>query len=150
MQNEPDGLEVLSRQECLRLIHGVPIGRVAVIVGDVPVVVPVNFTLLGDDVVFRTAPGTKLLAAVSRSAVSFEVDMADDATHSGWSVLVTGPASEITEPEEQAAARERGLDPWVEGRERYVRICSDVVTGRRVRSAGPRARAPETYFDWGW
>ncbi len=66
--------EVLSRDECLRLMSEVPIGRVAVIVGEVPVVVPVNFSLPGEDIVFRTAPGTKLVAAVSRSAVSFEVD----------------------------------------------------------------------------
>jgi len=131
-------------------MRGVPIGRVAVIVGEVPVVVPVNFTLLGEDIVFRTAPGTKLLAAVSRSAVSFEVDASNDATHSGWSVLVTGPASEMTEPEEHAAAEALGLEQWVEGRERYVRIRSDVVTGRRVGSTGDHGEVPETDWEWGW
>jgi len=143
--------EVLSRDECLRLIREVPIGRVAVIVGEVPVVVPVNFTLLGEDIVFRTAPGTKLVAAVSRSAASFEVDAVNDVTHSGWSVLVTGPASEITEPDEQAAAKALGLEQWVEGRKRYVRIRSDIVTGRRVGSTGRHGEVPESdWWEWGW
>jgi hypothetical protein len=37
-------------------------------------ILPVNFIVLGQSVVFRTGPGTKLGAAMARTAVSFEAD----------------------------------------------------------------------------
>ena len=142
-----NGLELLSREECLRLMRQVPVGRVGVVVGGIPVVVPVNFTLLDDDVIFRTGTGTKLAAAVTRSAVSFEVDSLELGAHAGWSVLVTGGASEITRPDQRAAAAVLGLESWIPGRERYIRIRSEVITGRRLRGAHPSV-IPET--EWGW
>jgi nitroimidazol reductase NimA-like FMN-containing flavoprotein (pyridoxamine 5'-phosphate oxidase superfamily) len=126
-------MEVLSRDECLALLRNAALGRVAMIVGGVPVVVPVNFAVLGEDVVFRTGTGSKLVAAVERSPLSFEVDAFDVTARSGWSVLVTGGASEITRPDELAAAAALGLQSWVAGRERYIRIRSEAVSGRRSR-----------------
>ena len=72
-----NGLEILDRGERLRLIRQPPVGRVGVVVGGIPVVVPVNFALLDEDILFRTSTGHKLVAAVERSAVSFEVDSLD-------------------------------------------------------------------------
>lgn len=143
------GVEVLAREECLRLIGQVPVGRVAVIVGGIPVVVPVNFRLLGEDIVFGTSTGHKLVAAVNRSAVSFEVDSLDLGARAGWSVLVTGGASEITRPDERAAVGALGLESWVPGRQRYIRIRSEVVTGRRLLDDGHPTVIPETEWDWG-
>ena len=144
-----NGLEVLSRAECLQLLASATLGRVAVVEGGVPVVVPVNFALLGEDVVFRTGTGTKLLAAVSRSAVSFEVDSVDETAGSGWSVLVTGGASEISRLDEQASARKLTLHSWVQGRGRYVRIRSEVVSGRRLRWRPPGVDHPHADWNWG-
>ncbi len=79
-----------------------PVGRVGVVVGGIPVVVPVNFALLDEDVVFRTSTGHKLVAAIDRSAVSFEVDSLDLGAGAGWSVLITGGASEITRADHRA------------------------------------------------
>ncbi len=131
-----NGLEILSREESLRLVGTTRLGRVAVVVGGLPVVLPVNFALMGEDVVFRTATGTKLLAAISRSPVSFEVDAGDVPTSLGWSVLITGVASEITRPDERAAADGLGVETWVDERHRYVRIRADVVSGRRLKARG--------------
>ncbi len=127
-----NAMEVLSREECLCLIGNVPVGRVAMIVGGVPVVVPVNFALLDGDVVFRTGTGSKLVAAVERSPLTLEVDSIDVAMRSGWSVLVTGGASEITRPDELAAAAALDLQSWLPGRGRYIRIRSEEVSGRRL------------------
>jgi nitroimidazol reductase NimA-like FMN-containing flavoprotein (pyridoxamine 5'-phosphate oxidase superfamily) len=144
-----NALEVLSRDECLRLMAQVPIGRVAVVVGSIPVVVPVNFALYGDDIVFRTGTGTKLLAALGRSIVSFEADAVDKVNRSGWSVLVTGKATEITRPDELEAVDALGLESWVEHRHHWVRIHCEIVTGRRVRGLRSSPAVPETDWDWG-
>lgn len=128
-----NAMEVLSREECLELLRGVPIGRVGMVAGGVPVIVPVNFALLGDDVVFRTGTGSKLIAAVERSLLSLEADAVDPVTRTGWSVLVTGGAAEITRPDEIAAADALELDSWVAGRRRYIRVRSESVSGRRLR-----------------
>lgn len=126
-------MEVLSREESLDLIRFASIGRVGMVVGGVPVIVPVNFALLGDDVVFRTGTGSKLVAAVERRLLSVEVDSVDPVTRTGWSVLITGGSSELVRPDDIADADALGLDSWVAGRRRYIRVRSDSVSGRRLR-----------------
>jgi nitroimidazol reductase NimA-like FMN-containing flavoprotein (pyridoxamine 5'-phosphate oxidase superfamily) len=127
-----NALQVLSREECLCLIEGVPVGRVGMIVGGVAVIVPVNFAVFGGDVVFRTGTGSKLTAAVDRHVLTLEVDSVDVATRSGWSVLITGVASEVTRPDDVAAIDALELQSWVPGRRRYIRIRADEVGGRRL------------------
>ncbi len=72
-------LEVIDRDECLRLLAGDEIGRLAVIAGNTPVVLPINYALDGETVVFRTDPGTKLDHG-PRARASFEVDCFDRAS----------------------------------------------------------------------
>lgn len=150
MAIDRNGLEVLSREEALRLLRRVPVGRVGVVAGGLPVIVPVNFIVDGEGVVFRTGTGTKLVAAIGHSPVSFEADGIDRATHSGWSVLITGAASEIVRPDEREAVAALGLHSWLAGRGRYVRIRADVVTGRRLQGAVHPVGPPETEWDWGF
>lgn len=128
-----NGLEVLSRAECLELLARKRLGRVAVSMGALPVVVPVNYALLDGDVVFRTGTGTKLDAAVTNMVVAFEVDDADDVDRSGWSVLVTGIASEVTDADEADAAAELLGNAWLPvAPPRIVRVRADLVSGRRI------------------
>jgi nitroimidazol reductase NimA-like FMN-containing flavoprotein (pyridoxamine 5'-phosphate oxidase superfamily) len=130
------GLEVLDRDTCDELLTTQRVGRVAVYVVDHPIVLPVVYALLDGDVVFRTAPGAKLIAAVLRRKVAFEVDAYDIEAHRGWSVDVIGTAEEIVHPDELARARELDLPAWAgEVRDRYVRIHATDVTGRRLNSA---------------
>ena len=90
---------MLDRDECLRLLATATIGRVAITVGALPVVLPVNFRLVDERVVFRTSVGTKLDAATQNAIVAFEVDDIDPLLHSGWSVVTVGQAREVTDPE---------------------------------------------------
>ena len=85
------GLDEIDVAECWRLLATQPVGRVAVIVGQYPLVFPVNYALDGMHVVFRTGVGTKLWG-IDRSNVTFEVDELDLAGRSGWSVMVRGAA----------------------------------------------------------
>src|SRR5205823_4463465 len=130
------GLEILGREECEALLRSQPVGRVGVW-GARPGVFPVLYALLDGDVVFRTAPGEKLIVAALNRDLVFEIDAYDVTTRSGWSVNVVGPVEEIEEPAERARAEALGLDPWAgEVRDRYVRLHTHAVTGRRIRAAG--------------
>ncbi len=123
------GLEVLRTEDCYLLLRSRSLGRVGVKLADELVVLPVFYALFDDDIVFRTAPGTKLDAAVLGTKVAFEVD--DPVP--GWSVLVTGHAEELRHPDEQSKARSRLGHDWPAGeRERLVRIRAENVTGRRI------------------
>src|SRR6187401_2874753 len=63
MEIDRNGLEVLDRAECLRLLSTATLGRIGVQYGALPTVLPVNFVLDGCDIVIRTGRGTKLDAA---------------------------------------------------------------------------------------
>ena len=126
------GLELLDERECLALAARRPVGRVAVSIGALPAVFPVNFCLLGRDVVFRTAAGTKFAAAVRSAVVAFEVDDFDTLGHRGWSVLIVGQASEMTVGE-LAGVEPLPVRAWARGtRDHVVRIRSEFVSGRRI------------------
>jgi uncharacterized protein len=130
------GLEVLKSDECERLLATQAVGRIGVC-GARAGVFPVLFGILDGDVVFRTAPGEKLIAAALNRELVFEADSFDTSTRSGWSVNVVGPAEEIDDPHERSRAEALGLEPWAgEVRDRYVRIRADNVSGRRILSSG--------------
>ena len=58
-----DGLEVLSEEECRRLLALGSLGRIGVSTGTLPAIFPVNYIVAAGDVLFFTAEGTKLHAA---------------------------------------------------------------------------------------
>jgi nitroimidazol reductase NimA-like FMN-containing flavoprotein (pyridoxamine 5'-phosphate oxidase superfamily) len=140
MQLDRNGLEVLSRAECLRLLGASRVGRVVVTDRALPAAFPVNFALLDDDVVFLTTAGSKLDAASEEQVMAFEADDIDPASQSGWSVLVQGLAGVVTDPAELAQARALRLEPWAPAAQyQFVRIRAELVSGRRLL---PRAGAP--------
>ena len=129
----PGQIQELTRAECFELLAGGQFGRVAVTDDRGPVVLPVNYVLDRHTVVFRTEPGTKLHAAGRGSRVCFEADGTDAAERTGWSVIVRGEITEVTDPAELARLRELPLPAWMPGpRDRYVRILPAVLTGRRI------------------
>jgi uncharacterized protein len=128
-----NGLEILTRAECVELLHTKRIGRVALSMRALPVVLPVSYALLGSDIVVRTGPGSKLEAALTGAVVGFEVDDIDEATGTGWSVLVQGAASVLDDPAAIKAASQLQLRPWSRrATDRFVRITTVEVTGRRL------------------
>ena len=131
--DERTGLEELEQNECLLLIGRHTVGRLAVNHGGRPGVFPVSFRRDGATIVFRSDEGTKLDAIGDGAVVAFEVDELDERSRTGWSVVVTGPAVEVTDPTELAAVKRLRLEPWAPGaKARYVRIVPDAITGRRI------------------
>lgn len=125
------GLDMIETDECYELLRDHSFGRIGMKNADDPVILPVYYAFVDDAVVFRTDPGTKLIAAVLETRVSFEVDDADE----GWSVLVIGRAQELRSPGPARAGVEARLDDyWPMGeRQRVVRIEVERITGRRLR-----------------
>ena len=69
--------EELSEPDCLNLLSGNQVGRIAVVVDNRPILFPVNYAIAGGAVVFRTNAGTKL-AGAALGQVAFEIDGADE------------------------------------------------------------------------
>lgn len=126
-----DGLSSLSREECLDLLRRHRLGRVSVSIGALPAILPVNYVVRDDEIVFRTAPGTKLSAALMDSVVGFEIDSGDADGSAGWSVLVVGHAIEVRDHETLEQLRAMPLRSWAPGdRDNFVRIPLTHVSGR--------------------
>jgi nitroimidazol reductase NimA-like FMN-containing flavoprotein (pyridoxamine 5'-phosphate oxidase superfamily) len=128
------GMEVLSFDSCLSLLAAVPVGRVGFVANGEVVVLPVNFVIDGQAVVFRTASGSKLFGAEDKNVVAFEADNYDDITESGWSVLVNGRAEVVEDDAEIGRLSRLGLQPWPNALDRpfWIRISPTSVTGRRT------------------
>jgi nitroimidazol reductase NimA-like FMN-containing flavoprotein (pyridoxamine 5'-phosphate oxidase superfamily) len=132
-----DAFRVLDRQECLRLLAKVPVGRVIYTRQALPAVLPVNFSLDTDaSVLLATSPGSDLVRAVDGTVVAFEADEFHAETRSGWSVIVTGRAGVVTDPAEHERLARTGPASWMPLRETvFVRIEAEMVTGRELRGA---------------
>ena len=125
------GFDRLGSDECLDLLGRNSFGRIGLKIAEDPIVLPVYYALINDEIVFRTDPGTKLIAAVLETRVAFEVDDREG----GWSVLVVGRAHEVRSPSPEMTGLQGLLeDEWPAGeRDRVVRIELERVTGRRLR-----------------
>jgi uncharacterized protein len=122
----------LSADECWRLLRTAEVGRLAIGVAGEPEIFPVNFVVDGQDVVFRTAEGTKLAALTVSSRVAFEIDGYLPDVGEAWSVVVKGWAQRLDHFPEIYAAEDLPLFPWHAGpKQWFVRIRSTQVTGRR-------------------
>lgn len=134
MYSDGAALRELSRDECLRLMASVPVGRVIYTRRALPAVELVNFALDQGDIVLRTGQGGKLAAAARGAVVAFEADSLDLARHGGWSVTAIGPSREVTDPGEIARLRDIGLSSWAPGvLEHFIRITPVILTGRYLR-----------------
>lgn len=131
-----DGFRELDRQECLTLMAKAPIGRIVHTRQALPAVLPVNFCLDGDGdgaVLLRTSADSELVRAVDGVVVAFEADEVDAVAHSGWSVVVTGRATVVRDPDEHARLCRVGPRSWAPSpKEVFVRVEPELVTGREL------------------
>ena len=89
----------LGRAESIRLLATAQVGRLIFTINALPAVRLMNFALADGLIVLRTAADTTVARKVNDAIVAFEVDDLDTATSSGWSVVVTGRATRVTDPE---------------------------------------------------
>lgn len=131
--NEPVELSV---KECLELLNGGVVGRVAMCTPMGPRVVPLNYSMRDDEIVFRTMPYSELGTYGWNTDLAFEIDHLDYEKHQGWSVVAIGRASMVEDPDELRDIR-AGWDPtpWAGGRRyMYIKLHWRDITGRRLGS----------------
>lgn len=141
LDEDPErSFELLDEEACLSLLHQGWLGRVAVTLGAMPAIFPVNYHADSGSIYFMTGEGTKLAAAVRSAVVAFETDDVDHHDREGWSVLAVGVANEVIDEAELAAMSSRLHPLPPDERTHLVRISPDFVSGRRIafgRWAGP-------------
>lgn len=127
----------LDRDEAIRLLASVDHGRVVFTRAALPAIRPVNHLVVDGRVIGRTRLTAKVSVAVRSSAdagvvVAYEADDLDPRRRTGWSVVVTGLATEVSDPE-QVARYQRLLHPWVNmAMDTVVAIEPEIVTGIRI------------------
>jgi nitroimidazol reductase NimA-like FMN-containing flavoprotein (pyridoxamine 5'-phosphate oxidase superfamily) len=129
-----DGQQELAREEALRLLATVPLGRVVFTDRALPAIRPVNHIVDGRDIVFRTSSSAAITTAVHGigTIVAFEADAIDSARRAGWSVVVIGGARVLTDTTQIEHYRQL-LRPWTPGtKDDFIAVRADVVSGVRI------------------
>jgi hypothetical protein len=132
-------VQILTEEECWSALMSASLGRLAVTVGGVPDIFPVNFVAADRHLFFRTAPGTKLVELTVNNRVAFETDGVGQ--DEAWSVVIHGKARALStqrEIDDVAALPLRPLIPTVKAV--FVEIVPQSVTGRRF-TLGPEPSA---------
>jgi uncharacterized protein len=126
----------LTYDKCVELLKSGRVGRAAVCTPAGPRIVPVNYSVVGDSLVFRTTPYSVLGTYAWNTQLAFEVDHIDDAQHHGWSVVATGRGAMVEDGGELAEIRASwDPKPWANGlRLLYVRLRWAELTGRSIGS----------------
>ncbi|MEU5401458.1 pyridoxamine 5'-phosphate oxidase family protein [Streptomyces sp. NPDC005963] len=129
-------LRELDPAECRSLLARAGVGRVAVTTHEGPAVVPVNYVMSGEEIVYRTMSGS-VPAAAAGAEIAFEVDRIDDAFRTGWSVLAVGEGREITAPDQIRDLDARAADlAWAGGhRDLWIAVRPRRLTGRTIDNA---------------
>ena len=124
----------LPREKCEELLRASIVGRVAFSTAAGPEVVPVNYTTVGDAVVFRTSPYSQLGRQASGTPLAFEIDHIDYDDHKGWSVIAYGVGELVEDTSElQEVTGFWNPKPWAGGaRPLYVRLRWKRLSGRRI------------------
>ena len=124
----------LNVRECQALLRSGVAGRVAVSTPTGPHIVPVNYTVVENAIVFRTAPYSLLGTYGRESMLAFEIDGLDEVNELGWSVQAKGRVEAVTDRAELARIREVAEpQPWAGGaRSLLLRLRWSELSGRKL------------------
>jgi transcriptional regulator with XRE-family HTH domain len=148
-------LEPLTRAQSLAYLECGGVGRVVFCSSRGPVALPVNYEFSNSEVIFSTTVAQAATLEV-QDTVGFEIDRIDETVSEGWSVVVSGSARRVDDPDEILQHSARGLIPWAGGqRGALVSVSLQEVTGRSIVhdavtgpsvdcSAGPRRAEAES------
>lgn len=132
-------LHDLSEHECRAHLVDRQVGRAAVVAPDGPHIIPVNYAVVDEAIVFRTSPFS-LLATYGRDAViAFEIDHFDEVSRQGWSVLARGRTDAVLDSRQiDHIRRIWEPTPWAGGiRNLFLRLTIRELSGRRVGDSAP-------------
>jgi len=139
-------VQELENTECWQLLRQAPFGRLAVVHDGRPDIFPVNQVVDRGSLLFRTDPGSKLVAAAVQQ-VAFEIDGFDPASGDVWSVVAKGRAHEVRQLHDVIETVALPLFPWQGGaKPHFVRIEVESVSGRRFARTARRPSVSATAF----
>lgn len=144
-------LGVVTRGEAMTLLSGVSLGRIVFTENAMPAIRPASHLVTGGVIIARSHDGTEVVPAgdAGRSpggepaagsgretVVAYQADDIDLSSRLGWSVVVTGPATRVVDPDE-IARYGAALPPWADGVEgQLIRIDPGIVSGYRLVDLG--------------
>lgn len=129
----------LDRGEAMRLLASIDHGRVVFTRDALPAIRAVNHLVDAGRVIVRTRLKSSVSTSVrshnsSGMVVAYEADDLNPQQRTGWSVVITGFATTITDPDE-IARYEQALRPWVNmTMDTVLAIDPEIVTGIRIFS----------------
>ncbi len=125
-------LETLAREQCDAHLAAGGVGRIVFSTERGPVALPVNFEFTGGEVILSTDVAKADLLE-TKPVIGFEIDRVDEAFSEGWSVLVSGTAHRVDDPDEVLRLSSLDLEAWAGGaRHALVKIIPVTVTGRVI------------------
>ena len=124
----------LDQEQCAELLRSGVVGRAALTTPPGPHIVPVNYSVVDDEIIIRTAPHSTLGTYGPGCLVAFEVDWFDYERHVGWSVMARGRAHAITDPDAIKMIYEKWPPrPWADGpRNLFLKLRWDEISGVRL------------------
>jgi len=127
----------LDREECLELLAAKSMGRIAYAADDGASILPANYVLAHDSIIFRTVPDGPIFHEALNSVCAFEIDETDEFFESGWSVVAVGRLELATGDDFGHMKYGKLPEPWAAGsRYMFVRLPCTQVSGRRVIGHG--------------
>jgi nitroimidazol reductase NimA-like FMN-containing flavoprotein (pyridoxamine 5'-phosphate oxidase superfamily) len=124
----------LIPEECWALLRATSVGRVVFTMNALPAIRPVNHVIDGHAIIIRSNLASAITGHASRdgAVVCYEADEIDPDQHTGWSVIATGMARRVTDPD--AISRyQQALDPWVaRDMDQVITISPATITGIRL------------------
>lgn len=138
--DETRGVRELAATDAMKLLGTVRFGRVVFSRYALPTIRPVNHLVIDDIIVIHAGHATSLTP--DRQVVSYQADTIDHRTHTGWCVIVTGPAEEVTDTD--TCSRYRALlQTLIPGsHDHLIAIRPDIITG--VEYLHPDLPTPST------
>jgi Pyridoxamine 5'-phosphate oxidase len=146
LSKPPQRSRQLDRAEAMRLLASVSYGRVVFTQNALPAIRPVNHLIDDDRVIIRTRLTAKISAVVQSNdaaIVAYEADSFDPESQTGWSVVITGRAHIITDPD-QITRYEQLLHPWVNHADIVLAIEPQLVTGLHIIATEADGHRPPT------
>jgi nitroimidazol reductase NimA-like FMN-containing flavoprotein (pyridoxamine 5'-phosphate oxidase superfamily) len=124
----------LAEHECVDLLAGTTVGRVALCTPAGPRIVPVNHVLRGSAILFRTTADSELGTYAVGAELAFEVDHLDHERKRAWSVVALGRCAVVDDPEDlRLLASVEAPRAWAGGeRPLALRLAWRELSGRRV------------------
>ena len=120
------GFEAMTAEQCRRLLASTHIGRIALTVGALPVVLPVQYAVDGDHLLVRTPGHQDIGRGVDGQVVGFEADQLDLDHGVGWCVSVTGTVHVVEHHDDVGA-----VHPWFSDG-MLLSLDTEVIAGHRI------------------